>query len=117
MIFEARVREAPVREAPVREAPVTGGTVRQAPVREFWPKEPPVKPPAKKALSDGQYRPRVGDEATKRTIPRDAFLATHGVEKSFGGRKVSTARASLSAAGRPWGSLDPTVPARRPYSI
>ena len=112
MIFEARVREAPVREAPVREAPfreapVREAPVREAPVREFWPKEPPVKPPAKKALSDGQYRPRVGDEATKRTIPRDAFLATHGVEKSFGGRKVVNGASIFVRRGEAVGLLGP----------
>jgi len=43
----------------------------------------------------------------KRTIPRDAFLATHGVEKSFGGRKVVNGASIFVRRGEAVGLLGP----------
>ena len=100
---EPSARERPIHEAPVVETPAQILPAHVQPARDSFAKERSgARPPV-----EGQNRPQMRDQTATRAIPGDAFLATHGVEKSFGGRKVVNGASIYVRRGEAVGLLGP----------
>jgi lipopolysaccharide export system ATP-binding protein len=117
----------PGRKAPVRPPPVPD-SARPQPTAAAPPRrrdDPPAMPPRTDAVAreahapdrgvhapvrpgtGGGPAPRSREDRTVRQPPREAYLATHGLEKSFGGRKVVKGTSLYVRRGEAVGLLGP----------
>ena len=103
------------REEPMPEPPMPRRSIpaeaREARAPEF--RAPEARAPERAPAAPGRAptgrgpAPQSRDDGFARQVPRDGYLATHGLEKSFGGRKVVRGPSIYVRRGEAVGLLGP----------
>ncbi len=101
------------REEPMPEPPMPRRSIpaeaREARAPEFRAPEAraPERAPAAPGRAPTGRAPQSRDDGFARQVPREGYLATHGLEKSFGGRKVVRGPSIYVRRGEAVGLLGP----------